>query len=179
MIPRRADEQIAQLFYRIAELERRARNRKRTGIIDQVGTGDNTGKYRVKLSGQNGTPYLTGWLKARSLAAGSVKIDVLRSKGEQVDVISENGDLTDAVIDLSTYSDIHPRENADTPFHIKIGDTVIAVGGDGVTITGNVRIKGDLDVDGGAVRNDGTAIDKTHKHGGVMPGGALTGTPSS
>lgn len=116
-------DQITDLYVRMAELERRNRNRRRKGTIAEV--SDDKSKYRVKLSEQGQKPYLTPWIKARTLAAGGVKVDVLYSVGEQVDVVSENGDMTDAQIDFSTYSDDNARENSDTPLHIKIGDTVI------------------------------------------------------
>lgn len=135
MIPSTLTGQIADLYYRIAEVERRARNRKRKGTVAEVGTGENAGKYRAQLSDQNGKPFLTGWLKTRQLGAGGVKIDVMLTQGEQVDIISESGDLTDAQIDFSTYSESNKRENGDTPLHIKIGETILAVSGEGVTIT--------------------------------------------
>lgn len=114
---------IADMSYRIAELERRNRNRRRKGKIVEV--SEDKSRYRVELSRQDGKSFQTPWIKARTLAAGGVKVDVLYSVGEQVDVVSENGDMTDAQIDFSTYSDDNGRENTDTPFHIKIGDTVI------------------------------------------------------
>ena len=138
MIPSRLDEQIVDLYQRIDEINRRARNRKRKGTIAEIGEGENAGKYRVKLSEQGGKPFLTGWIKGRVLGAGAVKIDVIRRVGEQVDVVSENGDLTDAEIDLSTYSDENARENGDNvPLHIKIGDTVLALSGDAITANGS------------------------------------------
>lgn len=87
-------DQITDLYVRMAELERRNRNRRRKGTIAEV--SDDKSKYRVKLSEQAGKPYLTPWIKARTLAAGGVKVDVLYSVGEQVDVVSENGEMTDA-----------------------------------------------------------------------------------
>jgi phage baseplate assembly protein gpV len=125
MIPNTLPDIIADLYGRVGDIERRARNRKRTGTIEEVGTGDNAGLYRVKLSEQDGKPFLTDWLKTRQMGAAGVKIDVMLTQGEQVDVISESGDLTDAQIDLSTYSDQNKRANTDSaPLHIKIDDTV-------------------------------------------------------
>lgn len=135
MTARTLDGQIIDLSFRLAEVERRLRNRKRKGTIAEVGEGENAGKYRVKLSEQGGKPFLTDWIRSRVIAAGSAKIDVPRRVDEQVDVISENGDLTDAEIDLSSYSDENPRENEDNALlHIKAGSTVISVFGDSVTI---------------------------------------------
>jgi len=136
MIPKTLSGQVSDLYYRLAEIERRSRNRKRTGTIAEVGEGDNAGKYRVQLSEQGEKPFLSPWMKARTVGAGGVKIDVVRTVGEQVDVISESGDLTDAVIDMSTYSDENARENGgNVPLHIKIGDAVLEMSGDGLTVT--------------------------------------------
>lgn len=136
MIPSELPDQIADLYGRLNEIERRARNRKRTGTVAEVGTGDNAGKYRVKMGEPNGKPYLSPWIKPRTLGAGGVKIDVVLSEGEQVDVNSESGDLADATIDLSTYSEANARANSENaPLHIKIGDTVIQASGDSVTLT--------------------------------------------
>ena len=127
-------EQLTDMMHRIAELERRNRNRRRKGTIAEV--SDDKSKYRVKLSDQNGKPYLTPWIGARTLAAGGVKVDVLYQAGEQVDVVSENGDMTDAQIDFSTYSAANARENKDMPLHIKIGKTVVEASADLVKVTG-------------------------------------------
>lgn len=125
---------IVALVKRVADLERRLRNMRRTGTIAEVGTGENAGKYRVKLSEQNGKPYLSDWIKTRQIGAGGVKIDVLHTVGEQVDLVSESGDLTDARIDFSTYSDSNQRANSDTPLHIKIDGTEIKASGSVVHI---------------------------------------------
>lgn len=126
-------DHIEQMGFRIAELERRDRNRRRKGKIAEI--SEDKSRYRVELSQQDGKPYLTPFIKARILSAGGVKVDVLYSVGEQVDVVSESGDLADAQIDFSTYSDENARENSDTPFHIKIGNTVIEGTGDLVKVT--------------------------------------------
>lgn len=134
MIPKEIPEQFANLHHRLAEIERRARNRKRTGTIAEG--PDDKGRYRVKISEQGGTPYLSPWVKPKTYGAGGVKMDVVYTAGEQIDLVSESGDLTDAVIEMSTYSEANARENTgNTPFHLKIGATVIQAGGDGVTIT--------------------------------------------
>ncbi|MFK0384986.1 hypothetical protein [Agrobacterium sp. NPDC090273] len=140
---------IEELNYRIADIERRERNRRRKGKIAEI--SDDKSKYRVELSRQGEAPYLTPWIKPRTLAGGGVKVDVLYSIGEQVDVVSESGELADAQIDFSTYSDDNARENSDTPLHIKIGDAVIEATGEVVKITApkvivqsdNVQLGGD------------------------------------
>lgn len=164
MIPEQIPQQFADIYHRLAEIERRNRNRKRTGTIAEG--PDDKGRYRVKISEQGGTPYLSPWVKPKTYAAGGVKMDVVYTEGEQVDLVSESGDLTDSVIEMSTYSEANARENTDNvPLHIKIGSTVIQAGGDSVRITsgtivldGEVHLggeggqllhrKGDLDSDG-------------------------------
>lgn len=149
---------------RIQELERRAANRKRTGTIAEG--PDEKGRYRVKLSEQGGVPYLTPWIKAKTIGAGNVKLDVVHAVGEQVDVVSDAGDLTSATVDFSTYSDANARENADNvPLRLKCGNSTLEFSGGGITLKaskivldGTVHLggeggqllhrKGDLDSDG-------------------------------
>lgn len=171
MIPKEIPEQIANLHHRLAEIERRARNRKRTGTIAE-GPNDK-GQYRVKISEQGGTPYLSPWVKPKTYGAGGVKMDVVYTAGEQIDLVSESGDLTDAVIEMSTYSEANARENTgNTPFHLKIGSTVIQAGGDSVTIT-----TGAITLESGTLTHNGKNIGDTHVHGGVVVGGSDTSTP--
>ncbi len=168
---------IVELERKFAEADRRARNRKRTGTISEVGSGENAGKYRVKISETDGNPYLTPWMKTRTVGAGVVKIDVVRKVGEQVDVISESGDLTDAVIDMSTYSDANARENGgNTPLHIKVdGDGAIICGT--LSITADVTITGALSIVGASVTHNGVNIGDSHVHGGITVGAADTEPP--
>lgn len=140
---------IEELNFRLSELERRDRNRRRKGKIVEV--SEDNSKYRVELSRPDGTPFLTPFIKARTLSAGGVKVDVLHSVGEQVDVVSESGDLADGQIDFSTYSDDNARENTNTPLHIKIADTLIQADGELVQVkaqkvvvmSDNVQLGGD------------------------------------
>lgn len=166
---------LSAMASRISECERRIANKRRTGTISEVDR--DKGLYRVELSNQAGKPFLSPWMKARALSAGGVKIDVLRYVGEQVDVLSENGDLTDAVMDLSTYSNDNARENsANAPLHIKIGDAVLEMSGDGLTITaGTITLKGDVVVEGSALTHNGKNVGDTHIHPESI--GILTGPP--
>lgn len=133
MIPRMLDQQISHIGVRIADTERRNNNRRRTGTIAEG--PDEKGRYRVELSRQGGVPYLTPWIRPKTVGAGNVKLDVVYAIGEQVDVVSESGDLTDAHIDFGTYSDDNPRENdANAPLRLKVGDSIIEISGDSITL---------------------------------------------
>lgn len=180
MIPNHLPQQIADVYSRISDIERRVRNRRRTGTVKEFDAS--TGKYRVLLSEQNGTEYLSPWIGARTLGAGNTKIDVVYAVGEQVDVISENGDLTDAQLDMGTYSESNARENgSNTPLHIKIGSTVIEASGSGAKITaGGVTMEitgGGVAITGGQVTHNGKNIGDTHTHTLVTPGGGESGPP--
>lgn len=128
-IPRTLNGQIADIYRRLAEAERRARNRKRTGTITEV---DNAkGLARVEISKTDGTAFVSPWLPWKEIAAGGIKSHIPPTVGEQVDVVSENGDLTDAVIDMSTPSNQNARPH----------------GGPGAVITkGSVRVQIDDDL---------------------------------
>lgn len=196
MIPNNLPDQIADLYSRIGEVERRARNRKRTGVVEEG--PDDQGRYRVKLSAGDGTtPYLTGWIRPKTLGAGGTKIDVVHTVGEQVDVVSESGDLTDAAIDFSTYSDANARANtSNAAVHLTNGSTTLQVAdgtitittptvtitadvgitGD-VTITGNVTINGNVAITGASLTHNGKNVGSTHVHGGIASGPDDTSTP--
>lgn len=153
MIPSELPHQMVDIYQRLAEIERRMRNRRRTGTIKEG--PDDQGRYRVLLSESDGKEYLSGWIKPRPLGAGIVKMDVVLKQGEQVDVVSESGDLMDARIEMSDYSDNNKRENTtNTPLHIKVeGDvTVIASGNSKVEVGGNMtaNVGGNLDVTAGS-----------------------------
>jgi phage baseplate assembly protein gpV len=176
MIPRTLPEQIADIYHRLAETERRGRNRRRTGVVDQV--DHEKGRYRVRLSQQGEKPYLTGWITPRQLGAGLVKIDILLSEGEQVDVVSESGDLTDAQIDLSNYSEQNPRSNGSVPLSIHIGSAVFEMSGDGITMkAGSVKIDGDVEITGSVLSHNGINVGDSHAHTGVETGPSVTGPP--
>lgn len=174
MIPSSTPEQIRDIYFQLAEIRRRTRNRRRTGKIAEG--PDEQGRYRVEVSKPNGKPFLSRWSRPRTLAAGGAKIDVVFSVGEQVDLVSETGDLTDAVIEMSTYSAEYARENSgNVPLHIKIGGTVIQASSDGVVITASKIVldgvvhlggeggqllhrKGDADSDGDIAMGSATRV---------------------
>ncbi len=162
-----AEKLFSELVHRVAELERRQRNRRRKGTIEEVGTGENAGKYRVKLSEQDGKPYLTGWLRTRQIAGGLVKVDALRSEGEQVDVVSENGELTDAEIDQSTYSNANPRANPGAPLHIQIGGATFVMSEDRIALTAGIIV-----IDG-VVHLGGEGGQLLHRKGDADSGGDI------
>lgn len=162
-------DRIVELERKVAEQERRNRNRRRTGTIKEVDHGK--GQYRVKIAEEDGNEFITDWIKPRVNAAGGVKVDVLLNEGEQIDVVSESGDMTDARIEGCDYSDSNARENSATPYHIKIGDTVLAMTGGEITLkAGTIRLEGDVVIEGPGVTHNGKNIGDTHGHVTAPPG---------
>lgn len=173
--PRTLEEQMIAIFSRIGEIERRARNRKRTGKIADV--DHKKGLARVELSKPDGKSFKTGWIPWKEIAAGGIKSHIPPSVGEQVDVVSENGDMTDAIIDMSTPSNENKRPHDGPEAVLVMGSTRLTISDGAVEIVSNVTIKGDLSVEGSALTHNGTNVGETHQHDGVLPGGGLTGEP--
>lgn len=166
---------MANLFDRVAELERRVQNKKRMGTIAEVDAAK--GLARVKLSeGPDGKPFLSPWVPWKMPAMGATKINIPPSVGQQVDVVSESGDLADGVIDNALRSNDNPLPDAQPGESvITTGSTKIYFGPDAVRIEsptillkGVVHLgdeggqllhrKGDTDSDGDAAVGSATKV---------------------
>lgn len=123
---------IVEAERKIAELERRGRNRKRTGVVSEIDTVK--GVARVKISDSETGPYLSPWVPWKEVASGGIKSHIPPTIGEQVDVVSESGDLTDGVIDFSTPSNSNPRPHGGPEAVITKGSVRIFISDDHVRI---------------------------------------------
>jgi phage baseplate assembly protein gpV len=167
-------ERIVEIERKVAEQDRRSRNRRRTGTVTEV---DNAkGLARVKI-GNGDQPYISPWMPWKEVSAGGTTSHIPPTVGQQVDIVSESGDLTDGVIDFSTHSNANPRPHDGPEAVIVHGGTRMTIGDGTVEIVGNVTIKGDLTLEGSSVIHNGTNIGETHVHGGVTPGASDTATP--
>lgn len=167
-------ERMIELERKVAEQERRNRNRKRTGTITEV---DNAkGLARVKIM-DGDRPYLSPWVPWKEVSAGGTSSHIPPTVDQQVDIVSESGDLTDGVIDFSTHSNANPRPHDGPEAVIVHGGTRMTLGDGTVEIIADVTIKGALAVEGPSVTHNGTDIGDTHKHTGVVPGGGISGVP--
>lgn len=167
-------DHVVELGRRIADLERRNRNRRRTGVVTEVDHAK--GLARVKFS-EKPKPYLSPWMPWLEIAAGGTSTHIPPAVGEQVDVVSESGELTDGIIDFSTHSDQNPRPHDGPEAVIKHGNVRIEIANDKVTIKGDVRIEGNVEIEGDHVKHNGHRIDDQHKHTDVEPGSGLSGVP--
>ena len=124
-VPHDLADQIMDLYRRIAELERRQQNSRRSGTVHEV-------DYSKKLARVNlgedadGSPFLSPWVPWKTSVAGTAELNVPPSVGQQVDVTSESGDIADGVIESSSKSDTHPLPAAqDGEYHYTSGDVDI------------------------------------------------------
>ncbi|MCA1263302.1 phage baseplate assembly protein V, partial [Nitratireductor aquimarinus] len=81
-------DRIVEAERRIAELERRGRNRKRTGVVAELDL--KKGLARVRIS-DGDRPFLSPWVPWKEIAAGGIKSHIPPTVGEQVDLVSESG----------------------------------------------------------------------------------------
>ncbi|AEV37554.1 phage-related baseplate assembly protein V [Pseudovibrio sp. FO-BEG1] len=195
---------FAELHFEVAEIKRRLASRTREGVIAEVDAA--RGKARVRLTDSD-SPMLTGWLPWTEPASGANKTHNPPSVGQQVTINSESGDLTDARIGAALPSEGNPRPSAKGDDYVlaQVGATKVIVSGGGEQLklsVGNAAITlvdgqmtfsvagtsitlspsgittaGDVDLNGGYVKSEGTTIDHTHIHSGVTPGPSNTGTP--
>ncbi|QUS57354.1 phage baseplate assembly protein V [Pseudovibrio brasiliensis] len=195
---------FAELHFEVAEIKRRLASRTREGVITEVDAAK--GKARVRLTDSD-SPMLTGWLPWTEPASGANKTHNPPSVGQQVTINSESGDLTDARIGAALPSEGNPRPSAKGDDYVlaQVGATKIIISGGGEQLklsVGNAAITlvdgqmtfsvagtsitlspsgitttGDVDLNGGYVKSEGTTIDHTHIHSGVTPGPSKTGAP--
>ncbi len=178
----RLEGQMVEIAFRLAELERRARNRNRTGTV--VSVDHAAGKAVVRFSDQAGRPYEGPAMPWKEVAAGGIRSHIPPSVGEQVTVTSESGDLGDGIIDLSVPSTAHPRPH-DGPeavitlggSRIQIGDAAIELTTPTLRIVGDVAIEGRVAITGAAVTHNRRSIGDDHRHTDVFPGGGISGPP--
>lgn len=124
-------ERLVELERKVADNERRARNRRRTGTVSEIDHG--RGLARVKIS-DGDRPYVSPWVPWKEIAAGGISSHIPPTVGQQVDLLSESGDMTDAVIDFSTHSNANPRPHSGPEAVIVHGSTRMTIGNANVEI---------------------------------------------
>ncbi|AZC16648.1 phage baseplate assembly protein V [Pseudomonas sp. CMR5c] len=58
-----------------------------------------------------------------------------------------------------------------------ITDSAITAKADTISLTGQVTLNGDVQINGASLQHNGVNVGSTHTHPGVMPGGGSTATP--
>lgn len=175
--------QLSELRRDMNDIWRRLRSQNRVGEV--VDVDPKKGLARVRLQGIRG-PFLTPWIPWEEVAAGKNRTHYPPSKGQQVRVVSSSGDIADSSIQASINSDQIGRvsDKGDEYVLSAVGKATIRVtdGGDKIILAvGDVSMtltdKG-LAIEGGKITHNGTTIDDTHTHGGILPGPASTAPPN-
>ncbi len=145
-----------------AEADRRIGAMLQTGTVSAV---DNAkASVRVTLGDVQ-----TGWLKVVQIASGTMRMHFMPSVGERVSVAAPSGDLAQGFVLGALPIDANGiAPDAASP--------TMDLGGGLLRVIGNLYVDGNINVTGDVVA--GTISLKTHKHGGVVPGGALTAVPT-
>lgn len=178
-----------------AEIYRLAGDLIRLGVVHQVDLGG--ARCRVAITDDLVTGPIP-WLAF----AGAFSVWAPPSVGEQVLVVCPEGDIAAGIAIRGAYSAQFPAPANTDIVHARMKDgsviaydpashvlsAVLVAGGaasiaapGGVAITGDVTITGNVTVTGAITASQdvkaGAISLKTHKHGGVQAGGAVSGAP--
>ena len=139
--------------------------------------------YRLKLGNGPSGPYLSPWYPHPE-SGGQTASWMPLSKGQIVAVVHPAGDMRQGVMFRAGFGGNNAAPSADLAANVLRAFGVTITMKDGrVTLEGDLTVKGDVEVHGhtdfhdGHVRHNGTAIDDTHRHGGVDPGNGITNVP--
>lgn len=188
---------LTELYARMAELERRLASSVRHGTVEEVDA--KAGRVRLRMGGSDEEPFIGPWVPYTQ-QAGGLKVHAPPTKGQQMTAINPTGDFRQAVAVPMTWSDQNksPSDKGDenvltygnvvvglknNNLALTVGGVSIVQTGDGVTITGDVFIKGNVRVEGGIsaiggeFTHDDVDVGRAHRHRDVMPGTANTGIP--
>lgn len=173
------DRIIARMQGQIAELQRRQNNVVRYGRVIDV----DPSKGLVKLDiGDDGSSLETAWVKWAE-RAGARKTWNPPSVGEVMTLMSPAGEISENSIAMQGgFTDENPPPSSDGDAQaFTLGPLSITVKGSGVTLQlGGITLEigaAGIAITGGEITHDGTDIGVTHKHDGITPGPAETGTP--
>lgn len=150
-----------------AELDRRLANIVQLGRVVEI---DNANmRARVQIG-----DLLTPMIPVAQLASGQIKLHWMPSAGEQVVVYAPSGEIGGAFVSGSVPQNGSAVAQDETHPTIDLGGGTLVISGD-LTITGNITVTGRIDVSEDVTASGISLV--SHVHGGVTPGGGLTGVP--
>lgn len=149
-------------------------NAIKVGPVEEI---DAAKGYRLKLSDGADGPYLSPWYPHPE-SGGQSSSWMPLSKGQIVGVIHPHGDPRQGVMLRGGFAGENSPPSNDLAANVlkALGITITMKDGK-VTLQGDLQVVGNVDFEGGHVQHNGTTIDDTHKHGGVIKGGDLTDPP--
>lgn len=191
MIPQTTPEIFADLYKRIAEMQRRLDGQNRTGVVTEVNAAEGWARVDLGPDPITGESMGSAKLPWEEPAMGGIKWHIPPKVGEQVRVRSESGDLSDARIAVgSVPSDANPRPHDKGDEHVrtvgdvrileKDGNVRIEVGGAVIDIKpGKVKITCDEIVLDGDVHLGGEGGKLVHRKGDVDSAGDVAETAAT
>lgn len=152
----------------------------RIGIVSE--TDPAKAKVRVKFPDHDDVQSF--WLQVLQGKTKSDKTYWMPVVDEHVVCIMDEGEEA-GVVAGAIYSDADAPPSSDPNVHtIVYGDGASLTYDKGSQtfrlVTGGVTVEispGGIAVTGGSITHNGTTIDDTHKHGGIVPGGGITDVP--
>jgi phage baseplate assembly protein V len=194
---------LAKLIREVAELKRVQANTMRVGTVHEVDAAK--GMVRLKYGERKGKPVLGPW-RPWMEQGGALKTWKPPTVGQTMMSFNPQGDQRQGVILNSSFSDQNQQpssqgsENVVTygPFKgtLKANDLLLEMGGAKLRMRGNainlvlggseiivtngaINIKSSLVlVEGSQLFHNVKNVGDTHRHGGVIPGGANTDVPA-
>jgi phage baseplate assembly protein gpV len=129
----------------------------------------------------DGNEVLSPWVPYKQ-TAGAVKFHNPPSVGQVMAIRSETGDVEQGLAEPFRWNDQNEAPSQAGDEHVlTFGDVTLTLKGDALTFSiGGATFRFSsvgFEQTGGAMRHDGVAIDKTHLHTGVFPGGGISGPP--
>ena len=170
---------LLDIFNRLAALERRVAGMIRHGTVAEVNAAE--GWVRLDM-GEGDSGKLISPKVPYGQFAGALKVHTPPSVGQTMTMVSPGGDPRQAVALPMTWSNQNASpsgsesENVVTFGDVRIelteGGVRVEVGGFALLVSG-----AGLAMAGGQVGHNGQDIGSTHRHPGILPGPANTGTP--
>ena len=150
-----------------AELDRRLANIVQMGQVIAIDSA--TMRARIQIG-----DLVTPMIPVAQLASGAIKLHWMPSVGEQVVVHAPSGEMGAAFVQGSVPQNGSAVAQDETRPTIDLGAAKLVITGD-LIITGNITVTGRIDVTEDVTASGISLVD--HLHGGVTPGGGLTGVP--
>jgi phage baseplate assembly protein gpV len=178
------EDTLADLMREVAELKRIVPNLITTGTVAEVDA--ERGTVRLQYGEDADGKAILGPAIPWQEQGGAFRSFVPPSVGQIMTAINPVGDPRQGMAVNGAFSNHYPApgnkadENAFAfgPWKISLSGGVLNIEGPRLKVKGNVEIEGNADFSNGHVKSNGKHIDSTHRHTDVMPGPALTGTPS-
>lgn len=171
---------LRSVFERLQEHDRRLAGSQMRGKVKEVDAAK--GLVRIVIGkDSDGKEVKSPWVPYKQ-TSGALKMHSAPSVGQTMTIQAETGDIQQGIAEPFHWNDDNKAPSDKQSDHVlTFGDVKVTLvsGGLSVDIGGTTfeLTSGGFEQTGGAIKHNGTAIDDTHIHTGVTPGGGLSGVP--